>query len=114
VGIADDDLGDIGGYYTFSPFGASMFKKNYSYMGLRIAGAGVLTPFVYAKSLATLTQTLRAQDLSKLTDTIAEWPENVTGRLLFLKLGQPGVQFSLEDVTSVFQDDPNSPISGVR
>lgn len=114
AGTTDDDLGPIAGYYTFAPFGVSMFQKNYQYLGLRIAGAGVLTPFVFAKTLNTLTQALRGQDLGTLIDGIAEWPDNTRGRLMFLKLGQAGVQFSLEDATVVFQNDPNAPISGVR
>jgi len=114
AGITDDDLGPIAGYYTFAPFGVSMFQKNYQYLGLRISGLGVLTPFVFAQTLNTLTQTLRGQELSTLIDGIAEWPENTRGRLMFLKLGQAGVQFSLEDATVVFQSDPNAPISGVR
>lgn len=114
-GTQDDDLGAIAGYYTFAPVGVSMFLKLYSYFGLRISGTGVLTPFVFAQKLQSVTATLQAQELSTLIDTIAEWPANVRGRLMFLKLGQPGVQYSLEDMSVVYQqDDPNAPVSGVR
>lgn len=113
-GVSDDDLGSIAGYYTFAPIGSTAFQKNYSYLGLSINGAGVMTPFVYAKYLSTLTQALRGQELSTLIDTIAEWPENIRGRLLYLKLGQAGVRYSLEDATAIYQNDPNAPLSGVR
>lgn len=114
AGIADDDLGPIGGYYTFSPVGSSMLRKLYDYMALQISGTGTMTPFLYAKDLSALTKTLRAQDLAALQDIVAEWPINTTGRLLFLKLGQPGVQFSLDNAAVMYGPDPNSPISGVR
>ena len=114
VGVLDDDFGAIGGYYTFAALAVSMFQKSYQYMGLRIAGLGVLTPFLYAANLGALTQTLAGQDLSKLVDTVAEWPMNIRGRLLFMKLGQPNVQFDLEGATAVYQNEPNGSISGVR
>jgi len=113
-GVADDDLGSVGGYYTFAPIGTSMLKKTYDYQGFRISGSGVLTPFLYSATLSTLTKTLAGQELSTLQDTVAEWPQNTNGRLLFIKLGQPGVQYQLEDVTVIYQSDPNAPISGNR
>lgn len=113
-GTDDANLGPIGGYYTFAPFGSSMLQKNYDYFGLEIAGSGVLTPFIYTATLSTLTQTLRGQELSTLIDAVAEWPQNVRGRRLFMKLGQPGVQYSLENATVIYQVDPNTPFSGVR
>lgn len=114
-GTEDDDLGPIGGYHVFPPIGTSMFLKLYSYFGLRITGTGALTPFVYGQTLQAVTATLKAQELSTLIDTVAEWPANVKGRLMYLKLGQPGVQYSLEDMTAIYQpDDPNTPVSGVR
>lgn len=114
TGVADDDLGPIGGYYVFSPVGSSMLRKLYDYMGLQISGSGVMTPFLYSQSLSNLTKTLKAQELSTLQDIVAEWPINLTGRLLFLKLGQPGVQFSLDNAAVMFGNDPNAQISGVR
>jgi hypothetical protein len=113
--VADDDLGNIGGYYTFSPIGLSMFKKQYTYAGLKIAGSGVLTPFLYSSTLAAVPFVLNGQELSTLIDTVAEWQTlSLLGRLLYLKLGQPGVQFTLEEATVIYGPDPNAPISGVR
>lgn len=114
AGTDDSDMGPIGGYYTFPPVGSSMLRKLYDYMALQISGTGTMTPFLYAKDLSTLTKTLRAQDLAALQDIVAEWPINTTGRLLFLKLGQPGVQFSLDNAAVMYSPDPNAPISGVR
>jgi hypothetical protein len=114
VGTDDDDLGQIGGYYTLPPIGVSMFRTLYSYIGLRITGAGLLSPFVYAQTLQAITATLNAQELSTLIDTVAEWPMNNSGRLMFLKVGQPGARYSLEDATFIYADDPNSPVSGIR
>lgn len=113
-GIADDDLGPIGGYYLFAPIASSMTRKIFSYMGLEISGTGILTPFVYTKTPQNLTQTLSAQDLAALVDIVAEWRESLMGRLLYLKIGQPGVQFSLQNFATVYQPDPNQPITGVR
>lgn len=121
VGEADDNLGNINAYYTFAPFGASMFRKTYNYLGLKITGAGSLTPFIYTSTLQKPPVTLNGQELSTLLDTVAEWQTmNLKGRLAFLKLGQQGmlggvnVQYALESVTSIYQSDPNTPISGVR
>lgn len=113
-GISDDNLGPISGYYTFAPVGSSMFQKDYKYLGLRITGVGQLTPFLYTKTLSALTQALNAQELSTLVDTVAEWDMNRKGRLLYMKLGQPGVQFELEDASIEYGNDPNSPVSGAR
>ena len=114
-GVSDDNLGAIGGYITFAPIGVSMADKQYDYMGLRIYGTGVMTPFLYNTTLTQIPRTLKIQSLETLLDTIAEWPTlNITGRLLYLKLGQPGVQFSLEDATFVYQNNPNGAYSGVR
>ena len=115
AGTADDDLGEIGGYYTLPPFGVSMFRKDYSYMGLRITGSGTLTPFVYGKTLTVAPQALSGQDLAALLDPVAEWDQNIShSRSLFVTLGQPGVQFSLEAATVIFNADPNGPVSGNR
>lgn len=114
VGTDDDDLGSIAGYYTFAPFGVTALKKTFDYQGFRIAGTGVLTPFLYSATLTNLTKALNGQELSTLDDTVAEWPQNTNGRLLFIKLGQAGVQYELEDVTVIYQIDPNAPISGNR
>lgn len=114
-GVADDDLGNIGGYYTFAPFGASMFQKQYDYMGFQISGTGPMTPFLYTKTLTDTPQTLAMSDLEDLIDTVAEWPTlGVKGRLLYLKLGQLGVWFRTEQVASSYQPDPNAPVSGAR
>lgn len=114
-GIADDDLGSIAASYTFSPFGLSMFQKQYSYLGLRISGVGSLTPFLYPATLQDAPFVLLAQDLAKLIDPIAEWPSlSLKGRTMFLKLGQAGVQYSIQGVTSLFQNDPNAQVSGAR
>lgn len=113
-GVEDDDLGLIGGYNTFPPFGLSPFQKDHASLFLRIAGSGPLTPFLYGKKLTMLTQALMSQELSTLIDEVAEWPMNIRSRNLFLKVGQPGAQFTLEDVSAIYQNDPNSPISGVR
>lgn len=112
---AADDLGSIGGYYTFSAIALSMFQKIYTYLGLKIAGIGVLTPFLYPTKLSAAPYVLNGQELSTLIDIVAEWPSlSLRGRLLFLKLGQPGVQYQLEESTAVYQADPNSSISGAR
>lgn len=115
-GITDgDDLGIIGGYYTFSAIGLSMFQKTYTYAGFKIAGTGPLTPFLYTSTLQAAPFALNGQELSTLIDTVAEWQTlNLRGRLLFVKLGQPGVQYALEEVGVVYGPDPNAPISGVR
>ena len=115
AGVEDDDLGMIGGYYTFAPIGATMFKKQYDYLGFRINGVGPMTPFLYTQTLQGAPFTLNSFNIEDLLDTVAEWPSlSLSARLLYLKLGQAGVQFSLEDVTSLYQGDPNAPISGVR
>lgn len=115
AGLVDDNLGLIGGYYVFAPIGASMFKKQYDYMGLRISGTGTLTPFLYPTTLQASPYVLNGQDLASLIDTVAEWPTlSLSGRLLYLKLGQPGVQFELEDAAIRFKVDPNGPDSGAR
>jgi hypothetical protein len=114
-GTDDDDLGPVGGYYTFAPMGASMFQKQYDYLGFQIGGQGPLTPFLYTKTLQDEPYALNMSPLENLLDTVAEWQSlALRGRLLFLKLGQPGVRFSLEAVASSSQLDPNAPISGVR
>jgi hypothetical protein len=112
--VADDDLGAISGYYTFAAMLAGPFRKLFSYLFLRIAGVGVLTPFLYSRNLATLAGTLAGQELSTLVDSVAEWPVNQSGRMLFLKVGQPNVQFAIEDVTVLAGNDPNAPIAGLR
>lgn len=114
AGVADDDLGPIGGYYTFAPIASGITRKIYQYMGLEISGAGLMTPFVFTKTLQDTPQTLRAQELSSLLDIVAEWPDSITGRLLYLKLGQDNVRFALQNYSIVYQPDPNQPISGVR
>jgi hypothetical protein len=114
AGTDDEVLGSIAGYYTFAPVGSSMFQKSYNYQGFEIAGAGVMTPFVYTTTLAAAPQALRGQELSTLIDVVAEWPENIRARRLWLKLGQAGVRFSLQNVTILYTADPNAPISGVR
>lgn len=115
LGIEDEDLGPIGAYNVFSPIAASMFQKNYSYLGLEIDGDGPLTPFCYTGTLATPTETLNAQNLATLTDTVAEWPMNVRGRRLWMKVGQPGVRFSLRNMSVIHNVvDSNAPVSGVR
>lgn len=113
--IADDDLGSIAGYYTFAPIGLSMFQKTYNYAGFKIAGSGVLTPFLYTSTLTAAPRVLNGQELSTLIDTVAEWQTlSARGRLLFVKLGQSGVQYTLEEAAVVYGPDPNAPISGVR
>jgi hypothetical protein len=115
TGVADDDLGPIGGYYTFAPIGVTMFQKQYDYLGFRITGSGNLTPFLYPQTLTAAPYTLNIADIASLLDTVAEWPSlNLRGRLLFVKLGQSGAAFALEDLTAMYQSDPNAPISGVR
>lgn len=112
---ADDNLGNIDSYYTFAPFGASMFKKTYNYLGMTIVGAGVLAPSVYTSTLLVSPFTLQGQELSTLSDTVAEWQTlNLSGRRAFLKLGPFVGYFNLELVTALYQPDPNQPISGVR
>jgi len=114
AGVADDDLGAIGGYYTFAPVASGISRKLYQYFGLQISGAGPMTPFVYTKTLQDTPQALNAQELSALLDIVAEWPDSITGRLMYLKLGQDNVQFSAQSYSVVYQPDPNQPISGVR
>jgi hypothetical protein len=114
AGIEDDNLGLIGGYYTFSPFAPSAYRKDFNYLGLRMSGLGVMTPFLYGMRLTTLTQALNGQNMAALLDIVAEWPVQLTARLLFLKLGQPGLSFALEEVTASYILDANAPISGVR
>ena len=115
TGTDDDDLGPIGGYYTFAPLGASMFQKQYDYLGFQISGTGPMTPFLYTNTLQKAPYTLNMSNLEDLIDTVAEWQSlALNGRLLFLKLGQPGVQFSIEEVASSSQINPNAPISGTR
>lgn len=115
AGVSDDDLGPISGYYIFAAFGLSMFKKQYNYLGLRITGQGPMTPFLYPKTLQDAPFPLSAFNVQDMLDTVVEWPTlTLSGRLMFLKLGQPGVQFSCEDVTCLYQGDPNQPIAGVR
>ena len=115
AGIIDDDLGPISGYYTFAPFGQSMFQKQFDYLGFQISGTGPMTPFLYTKTLADTPQILNLGELENLIDTVAEWRSmGLRGRLMYLKLGQSGVQFAIEQVTSLYQDDPNAPVSGIR
>jgi hypothetical protein len=114
-GTDDDDLGPIGGYYTFAPIGSSMFQKQYDYLGFQISGTGPLTPFLYAKTLQDTPRALSIGELEDLIDTVAEWRSlGIRGRLLYLKLGQPGVAFEIQQVACAYQDDPNAPVSGVR
>lgn len=113
--VVDDDLGSIAGYYIFAPIGLSMFQKTYNYAGFKIAGSGVLTPFLYTSTLSAAPRVLNGQELSTLIDTVAEWQTlSARGRLLFVKLGQPGVQYALEEAAVVYGPDPNSPILGAR
>ncbi len=116
AGVSDDDLGSIGGYYTFAPFAASMFQKQYDYLGFRISGMGPMTPFLYPRTLQDTPFTLNMSSLENLLDIVAEWQAMaLKGRLLYLKLGQPGVRFSLEEVACAYQAiDPNAPVAGVR
>lgn len=114
AGVSDDDLGPIGGYYTFAPVASGITRKLFQYLGLEISGSGLLTPFVFTKTLQDPPQVLRAQELSTLLDIVAEWPDLITGRLMYLKLGQDNVQFALQNYGIVYQPDPNEPISGVR
>jgi hypothetical protein len=115
AGTDDDDLGPIGGYYTFAPFGSSVFQKQYDYLGFQISGAGPMTPFLYPKTLENSPSTLKMGPLETLIDTVAEWQSlALRGRLLYLKLGQPGVQFSFQQAACSYQMDPNAPISGTR
>jgi hypothetical protein len=112
--ISDEDLGLIGGYYTFGAVGVSMFRKAYSYFGIRISGSGTFTPLLYG-TLAKPPVVLQAQDLAAAIDTVLEWPSNIQGRQLFLKVGQPGMRYTLEEATVIYQvNDPNAPISGQR
>jgi hypothetical protein len=113
-GTTDDNLGDIGGYYVFAAAGSSAWQKNYSQAFFEIDGVGILTPFVYASTLDTVTDTLKGQQLSTLIDSVAEWPMNTRGRKLWAKLGQAGVHYSLQSATIVYTPDPNAPVSGVR
>jgi hypothetical protein len=113
-GIADDDLGNIGGYYTFAPVAFSLVRKSFYYMGLEITGTGTLTPFLSARRPSEITQTLHGADLAALTDVVAEWNVDIDGRFAFLKVGQPGVQFEMQSFALVYQQDPNQPTSGVR
>jgi len=115
-GADDDDLGAIGGYYTFAPFGAnSSFQKQFDYLGFQISGSGPMTPFLYPKTLSGTPFALKMSNLEDLIDTVAEWPAlGLKGRLMYLKLGQAEVEFSAEQIDASFQIDPNSPVSGVR
>jgi hypothetical protein len=112
--IQDDTLGMIGGYYTLAPLAATIFEKDYEGFGLRIDGLGVLTPLLYNKKTSLPPKILNGQELSTLVDTVAEWPANVSGRLLYVKLGQPGVRFSLTDVGVLYQNNPNGTFAGLR
>lgn len=115
AGIEDDNLGSIGGYYTFAPVGESSLKKQYDYLGLMISGMGTLTPFLYSTKLQASPYVLNGADLAALIDVVAEWPTlGLSARLLYLKLGQPGVQYALEDASIIYKIDPNSPYSGAR
>lgn len=114
-GVADDDLGNIGGFNTFAPVAASMWQKTFQYLGLTISGEGTLTPRIFQKTLADAPVTLQAQDLAAVASPVSEWPANVTGRRAFLSLGDSGARWSLEEATVVYQiSDPNAPITGQR
>lgn len=115
AGIADDDFGNIGGYYTFAPAGAGLYQKSYNYLAMRMSGTGTMTPFLYKKNLLAVTQTLNAQVLQNDPDAVVEYPANVTqARLLYMKIGQPGLQFTFEACAWAWGTDPNSPFSGTR
>jgi hypothetical protein len=116
AGVDDDDLGPIGGYYTFAAVASGITRKDFDYLGLEISGAGILTPFLYGKTLQDAPTVLVGQELSTLLDVVAEWPTRIlsSARRMFLKLGQDGVRYSLQSYGTVYQSDPNQPISGAR
>jgi hypothetical protein len=115
-GITDDDLGLIGGYYQFAPIGnENLYQKSLNYLFLRMYGAGTMTPFLSSKRTGETTDTCVAQVLDNLQDDVIEYPLNGWGfRLAFLKIGQEGMQFSLDEVQMQSLIDPNKPTSGVR
>lgn len=115
-GIADADFGDIGGYYTFAPLGASsMYQKLINYIGMRMSGMGTMSPFLCDAKTTAVVRTLMAQVMDNLADTVVEYNGvNLRFRQLFLKIGQPGLAFSMELAQIQANIDPNSPASGVR
>lgn len=115
VGVADYLLGNIGGYIILPPIAPSMMKKEYSYAGIEISGQGPLVPELYLKTLADTPIPLNAGNLEDAVEPVFEWQTMaLKARRLWMKLGHPGVQFSLQNASFVWQVDPNAPISGVK
>lgn len=115
AGVSDEDFGLIGGYYTFASAGPGLFQKSFNYLWMRMSGTGGITPFLYKKSLQTVTATLSAQILQNDPDAAIEYPMNVTqARMLYVKIGLSGTAFSCDEVQLSYTLDPNSPNSGTR
>lgn len=113
--VADEDFGYIGGYWTFASAGPGLYQKSYNYLAMRMNGMGTMTPFLYKKGLTTPTAILNAQVLEDDPDAVVEYPVNISkARLMYLKIGQPGLQFSCDMVSVSYSVDPNAPYSGSR
>lgn len=116
-GIVDDDFGNIGGYYVFAAAGAStLYQKTFDYLAMRMTGLGSMTPTVSSTlNPSTVTRTLNTQQLDALTDPVIEYNgNNLRYRLMFLKIGNPGCAYAMEEVGVQWKIDQNSPMSGVR
>lgn len=114
-GVADDDMGNIGGFNTFPPAALSMWQKTFSYLGLTISGAGVIAPRLQSGTLSDGPVVVQAQDLALVASPVSEWPINITGRRGFLGIGDDGARWRLAEATIVYQlNDPNAPITGQR
>lgn len=114
--VADDDLGPIGGYYVTSAFNFSLLQRQYNDLGLYISGVGPMTPQVYLGTYPTANVfPLNTQALESLSDVVCEYKMlGLRARTAFLKLGNPGVQYTIEEIGVLSQTDPNAPLSGFR
>jgi hypothetical protein len=63
----------------------------------------------------TVTHTGIPQNITDAQDDVIEYPMNGwRGRLGFLKIGQTGLQYSMEEMQMQYGLDPNAPSSGLR